>query len=116
MARGCIRTFFTTLGCLTFLLIAALAVWTFRGELGDAYRSVTGREPPGPLVPDSVIGLPSADALRSAERKERQLATGDAGYVRLTGRTDGAFPIAVPEPVGEVRVRPDGVTLYRRVE
>jgi hypothetical protein len=218
MARGCIRTFFTTLGCLTFVLIAALAVWTFRDELGNAYRSVTGREPPGPLVPDSVIGLPSTDALRSAERKERQLASGDAGYVRLTadevaalvhdrldpdarealdsvrvilypdlvvldgrvrlnvfgrellgplggvfgsseplrvagplevsgpgllgwrvtqfailrfpfpgsaipalvnrltGRTDGAFPIAVPEPVSEVRVRPDGVTLYRRVE
>jgi hypothetical protein len=35
---------------------------------------------------------------------------------RLTGRDDGAFPIAVPESVGDVRVRPDGVTLFRRVE
>ena len=35
---------------------------------------------------------------------------------RLTGRDDGAFPIPVPESVGDVRVRPDGVTLYRRVE
>lgn len=218
MASGCIKTFFTTLGCLTFLLITALAAWTFRGELSQAYRSVTDRDPPGPVAPDSVIGLPSADALRAAEGKERRLASGDAGYVRLTadevaalvsdrldpeardavdsmrvilyddlvvldgrvrlevfgrellgpiggvfgsaeplrvagplevhepgslawrvtqftilrfpfpgsaipalvnrlsGRDDGTFPIAVPEPVADVRVRPDGVTLYRRVE
>lgn len=35
---------------------------------------------------------------------------------RLTGGTEGAFLIAVPETVGEVRVRSDGVTFYRRVE
>ncbi len=218
MAGGCIKSFFTTLGCLTFVLIVGLAAWAFRAQLGDAYRSVTGREPPGLLGPDSVVGVPSPEALRSAERKERDIAGGEVGYVRLTadevaalvadrldpsareavdslrvvlyddrlvlygrvrldvfgrellgplagvfdtseplrmagpldaatpgrlswrctefsilsfpfpqsvipalvnrltGRDDGAFPIPVPETVGDVRVRPDGVTLYRRVE
>lgn len=35
---------------------------------------------------------------------------------KLTGRDDGVFLIPVPRTVGEVRVRADGVTLYRRVE
>ncbi len=35
---------------------------------------------------------------------------------RMTGRDDGVFLIPVPTTVGEVRVRADGVTLYRRVE
>jgi len=35
---------------------------------------------------------------------------------RMTGRDDGVFIISVPRAVGEVRVRADGVTLYRRVE
>ncbi|NIM48407.1 MAG: hypothetical protein GTN62_01825 [Gemmatimonadales bacterium] len=34
---------------------------------------------------------------------------------RLTGGTDGAFLIPIPETVGDVRVRPDGVTFYRKV-
>jgi hypothetical protein len=35
---------------------------------------------------------------------------------RLTGGSDGAFVIRVPETVGDVRIRGDGVTFYRRVE
>ncbi len=35
---------------------------------------------------------------------------------RLTGGSDGVLLIAVPPTVGEVRVRPDGVTFYRRDE
>ncbi len=34
---------------------------------------------------------------------------------RLTGDDDGAFHIAVPSTVGDIRIRPDGVTLYRWV-
>lgn len=33
---------------------------------------------------------------------------------RLTGRSDGGVPIEVPENVGDLRIRPDGVTFYRR--
>jgi hypothetical protein len=33
---------------------------------------------------------------------------------RLTGGDDGSVPIAVPETVGGVRIRGDGVTFYRR--
>lgn len=35
---------------------------------------------------------------------------------RLTGDTTGAFRVSVPETVGDVRIRPDGVTFYRRVQ
>ncbi len=35
---------------------------------------------------------------------------------RLTGRTDGSLPLAVPETVDDVRVRPGGVTFYRRMD
>ena len=35
---------------------------------------------------------------------------------RLTGRTDSHVPLAVPETVNDVRVRPGGVTFYRRID
>lgn len=35
---------------------------------------------------------------------------------RVTGGNDGAFHISVPATVGDVRVRPDGVTFYRWVK
>lgn len=34
----------------------------------------------------------------------------------ITGGSDGAFLIRVPTTVGDVRVRPDGVTFYRRAD
>ena len=33
----------------------------------------------------------------------------------LTAGSDGIIPIAVPPTVGEIRIRPDGVTFYRRI-
>jgi hypothetical protein len=33
---------------------------------------------------------------------------------RLTGGSDGVILIAVPPTVGDLRIRPDGVTFYRR--
>ena len=32
----------------------------------------------------------------------------------LTGRSDGAIPVSVPRTVRDVRIRPEGVTFYRR--
>lgn len=34
---------------------------------------------------------------------------------KLTGRSDGAFVLRVPDTVGDVRVRSEGVTFYRKV-
>ena len=217
MAGGCIKNFFATLGCLVFLVLVAVGAWLFRDQLGDAYRRVLGREPPFAADADSTVGVPSVDALRSAERKESVMEGGRDGFVRLsadevaalvdsrldprvreavdslrvvlyadrlalegrvrldvfdgellgplagmldaseplrmagalevleprrlawecdefvlvgfpfpasvipalvdrmTGRSDGAFLVPVPATVGDVRVRPDGVTLYRRM-
>lgn len=33
---------------------------------------------------------------------------------QLTGRPDGIVPIPVPPAIGDLRIRPDGVTFYRR--
>jgi hypothetical protein len=33
---------------------------------------------------------------------------------KLTGRPDGIVPIPVPRAVGDLRIRPSGVTFYRR--
>lgn len=33
---------------------------------------------------------------------------------KLTGRSDGAIPLAVPVTIGDLRIRADGVTFYRR--
>ena len=217
MAGGCIKNFFATLGCLVFLVLVAVGAWLFRDQLGDAYRRVLGREPPFAADADSTVGVPSVDALRSAERKESVMEGGRDGFVRLsadevaalvdsrldprvreavdslrvvlyadrlalegrvrldvfdgellgplagmldaseplrmagalevleprrlawecdefvlvgfpfpasvipalvdrmTGRSDGVFLVPVPATVGDVRVRPDGVTLYRRM-
>lgn len=35
---------------------------------------------------------------------------------RLTGRDDGTVPILVPGTVGDVRIRADGITFYRRTD
>jgi hypothetical protein len=35
---------------------------------------------------------------------------------RMAGRSDGAFPITVPPTVGDLRIRVDGVTFYRRID
>jgi len=218
MAGGCVKNFFAAVGCLVFLLVVGLGAWLFRDQLGDAYRRVTGREPPFSMGVDSTIGAPSVDALRSAERKESSIDGGRSGMVRLTadevaslvgsrlqpdvrsaveslrvilyedrvalegriqltvfgrdllgplagmldaservrmagpleagspgtlswrcdefvlvsfpfpyavipalvnrmtGRRDGTFPIPVPDTVGDVRVQPDAVILYRRAD
>jgi hypothetical protein len=99
---------------------------------GRVRLDVFGRDLLGPLAGmlDSSEGLRMAGALEVLE--PRRLAWDCDEFVlvgfpfpasvipalvnRMTGRNDGAFPIPVPETVGDVRVRPDGVTLYRRVD
>ena len=84
MKDGCMKNFFATLGCLTFLVILALGAWTFRDQLGGVYRSVTGTTEVGDLPSDTTVGVASPGALRSAERKEALIArTGGPGYVVL---------------------------------
>ncbi len=85
MKDGCMKNFFATLGCLTFLVILALGAWTFRDQLGGVYRSVTGTTEVGDLPSDTTVGVPSTTALRSAEGKEDAIARrGGVGYVTLT--------------------------------
>jgi hypothetical protein len=220
MTGGCFKNFFATLGCVTVLVAVAIGAWVYRDQLLGVYRSFAdvGDDSGGPVFADSVVGLPSEEALRQAERKEADIGRGSGvGYVRLTadevaalvqhrldpvakqaldslrvilsddrltlvgqmrldvfgqdllgplrdllgtrqpvrlagpvtlhapgraawqcdefvirafpfpasviprlvnrmtGGTDGAFIIPVPETVGEIRVNADGVTLFRRV-
>jgi hypothetical protein len=85
LRNGCFKNFFATVGCITVLVLLAIGAWTFRDQLGGAYRSVTGTAEPTDLPSDTTVGVPSAAALRSAERKEELVAHGGgAGYVVLT--------------------------------
>jgi len=82
---GRMKNFFATIGCLTVLVILAIGAWTFRDQLAGVYRSVTGTAEVGDLPSDTTVGMPSPEALRSAERKEDEIARrGGVGYVTLT--------------------------------
>ena len=113
MAGGCIKNFFSALGCLTFLVILAAAAWVFRAPLGEAYQSVTGSAPPAILGPDSVVGQPSADALRTAQQKEAAMAGGDAGYVRLSADELASLVQGRFDPIAREAIDSLRVILYR---
>lgn len=219
MLKGCFRNFFTLIGCAVFLVVLAVVGWEYRAQLGGVVRSVLGGESGVPVADSVTVGMPSPEALASAERKEaaiagprgpafvnltaaemaslidrrldpvargaldsisvvlaegtfamaanvrtdlfsrdllgpfadllgtrhpmrmagpgRLLAPGVLSWDvnefvihsfpfpqsaiprlidRLTGGSDGAFVIPIPETVGDVRIRADGVTFYRRTD
>jgi len=74
MIRGCLKNMFAMAGCATILLIAAVAGWQYRTQLGDAYRAFRGKSavvdeafPEGP-------GNPSPEARQSAVAKYQRMA------------------------------------------
>ncbi len=77
---GCFKNFFATVGCVTVLIVGAVLTWVFWPQIKGAYDSFTDR---GDGV--AVIGVPSAEAYRSAEEKEASIARRNgAGFVQLT--------------------------------
>ncbi len=71
---GCLKNIFALVGCGTLLLVGAVAGWQYRGELGSAYRHVTGgRRATDPVV---TTGAASRHALESARKKENRFQRG----------------------------------------
>jgi hypothetical protein len=73
---GCARNVLAGIGCVTLAAGAAFAAYHYRAQLVGAVRSVTGSrgQPPDTTA---ATGIPSADALRIARRKERSLERAD---------------------------------------
>lgn len=86
MKEGCLKSFFTSVGCLTVALVVLVGGYVYRAQVAGLYRSIVGGEPPFGLVSgDTTIGRPSPEALRAAERKEFDIGSSrGAGYVTLS--------------------------------
>lgn len=80
---GCLRNIFAFVGCLVVLAAGGVVAWEYRAEVVGFVRSVTGGERRAVRI--GVPGAPSPQALRSAERKQREIARrGGPPYVTLS--------------------------------
>jgi len=88
-----------------------------RELLGPLAGMLAPREPLR-MTGGAVLARPGVVAWRPDEIAVRDVPFPAALVPRLvnaiTGGTDGSVPLAVPETVGAVRIRGDGVTFYRR--
>jgi hypothetical protein len=79
---GCFKNLFATIGCLTVLGVGAIVGWQYRAQLVGLYRSFSGADA---RTGGRSVGVPGAEALRSAERKEREIERrGGPESVQLT--------------------------------
>ena len=103
-----------------FTLRAWLNTGIFTDELlGPFAGALDGPEPVIITGPARVAG-PGLVAWTPDAFTIRQFPFPEAAVPRLvnriTGRADGAFPLAVPPTTGDLRIRADGVTFYRRID
>lgn len=81
---GCLRNFLAGIGCVTVLIVAAVAGYHYRAQLRGLVESV--RRPDAVAPADTgAVGVPSDDALARAQRKEAAMAArGGPASVTLT--------------------------------
>ena len=80
-----IKSILASIGLVTVLVLLAVGLWQYRGQVGRAYRSVVdGQDSAGAVSVVDPTGTPSSGALRSAESKERRIGRGGSASVRLT--------------------------------
>jgi hypothetical protein len=83
--NGCFKNLFASIGCLTVLVVGGIVGWHFRAQLAGVYHSVVGAPPAADTAAAASVGVPSAEALRRAERKEDAIAArGGPAYVQLS--------------------------------
>jgi hypothetical protein len=106
---GCLKNLFATIGCFTVLVLLVLGAVRYREQLAGVYRSIAGIESrPDPA--ESTVGTPSPEALRSAVRKEEQMASPRGpGYVHLSA--DEAASIIADRLAPSVRETLDSIRL-----
>lgn len=119
-ARAAIDSVTVTLARDRFTLRALLRTGIFTEDLLGPFRgALDGEEPIIIEGPARIIG-PGVVAWRPDAFTIRQFPFPAAAVPRLmnrmTGREDGALPIEVPPTVGDLRIRADGVTFYRRID
>jgi hypothetical protein len=81
------------------------------GELLGAREPVTVSGPARVAAVGAVAWEPDSFAVRSFPLPRSAVPR---LVNKLTGRRDGVVPIKVPRTVGDLHIRPDGVTFYRR--
>jgi hypothetical protein len=74
MIGGCLKNMFAMAGCAMILLIAAVAGWQYRTQLGNAYRAFRGESAVAEEAFQEGPGSPSAEARRSAVAKYQRMA------------------------------------------
>lgn len=120
LARGALDSIRVELTEDRFALLALLDTRILSAELLGPFRGVIqGREPLRMGGPARVAGT-GVVAWQPDEFVIRAFPFPAVAVPRLvnaiTTGTDGTIPIAVPPTVGEVRIRPDGVSFYRRID
>ncbi len=101
-----------------FTLTAQVRTERLGRELLGPLAGVLAPREPLRMIGGAVVARPGVVAWRPEEFAVRDFPFPASLVPRLvnaiTGGTDGSIPIAVPETVGAVRIRGDGVTFYRR--
>lgn len=119
-AQAALDSVTVTLARDRFTLRAHLATGIFTDDLLGPFAGMLDAREPVTIAGPARVAEPGLVAWRPDAFTIRQFPFPAAAVPRLvnrmTGRDDGAFPIAVPPTVGDLRIRTDGVTFYRRID
>ncbi|HEX9730299.1 MAG TPA: hypothetical protein VGA37_17525 [Gemmatimonadales bacterium] len=101
MIGGCLKNLFAMVGCATLLVVGGIVAYQYRDQIAGAVQSV--RERGGGRADTAAgptVGLPSGEALASAQRKEAEIGRrGGAGFVVLTADEMASLIEAGLDPV-----------------
>lgn len=116
-ARAALDSIVVTLDDDRFMLEGAIRIDLFSRDLLGPFAEMLGSRQPIRVAGPGSVRAPGQLAWGVDEFVIRSFPFPQSAIPRLadklTGRSDGAFIIRVPETVGDVRVRRDGVTFYR---
>lgn len=120
LARQAIDSVTVTLGDARFVLEAEIRTDLFSRDLLGPFASMLEATQPIRVSGPARVTEPGTLLWAVDEFMIRSFPFPESAIPRLvdklTGRTDGAFVIRVPETVGDVRIRADGVTFYRKAD
>lgn len=119
-ARGALDSISVAMTEGRFTLAAQVHTDLFSGDLLGPFADLLGSRHPMRMAGPARLREPGALAWEVNEFVIHAFPFPQSAIPRLidrlTGGSDGAFVIRVPETVGDVRIRAGGVTFYRRVD
>lgn len=120
LARGALDSMRVELTLDRFALLALLDTRILSEELLGPFRGMIRGHEPLRMAGPARVASTGVVAWQPDEFVIRAFPFPAAAVPRLvnalTAGTDGTIPIAVPPTVGEMRIRPDGVSFYRRID